>query len=470
MFNSEQNEILYNGEHFDNVIILIIENSSIEKIPSNLFRSNGMFENLLELKMNNVSLAALNTVDFTNANELQKLSLAFNRITELPVNVFHLAPHLIEINLSFNKITEIHVNAFNGNLNIKSLILNNNRLHYLCSVCFQLLKHLDNLDLSNNLIGPTVDGNGFFIDGEIFEKPAITIKLNNNSIKNVVNFTSDDDNLMRFKVFDLSHNLFLHSEPVNVSAETLIYNTAASGFCVIDTRVNVIKAENNEIKEILIVNPDISKITELHLSNNLLTSARNLSYLFELEILDLSLNRIKSWVHYTSLPKLRTLNLAHNRLKRIDLFEHRWLTPNLKDLYLNGNRLPSLDVNAIKISAPELNNIYLAHNSWMCNYLRVVFMDLLFVQINLQVHPNDLYTGDYNINGILCQRINSNDDKPDLYVYNATNQNLLYTSKMDKDEISEIKREIFDELKTHFEKKLEMNVNCNCSYQNKTEF
>lgn len=95
---------------------------------------------------------------------------------------------------------------------------------------------------------------------------------------------------------------------------------------------------------------DIQNITELNLSNNLLTKISNNSFalLPHLRVLILSDNQIETIepLAFTHLSKLEELNLDHNKLKKISIELNRLFF--LTKLTLANNRIDKITANAFR--------------------------------------------------------------------------------------------------------------------------
>lgn len=82
-----------------------------------------------------------------------------------------------------------------------------------------------------------------------------------------------------------------------------------------------------------------TRLRDLDLSHNCLTSVRNIEWLPALATLDLSANQISQLQSQSSLISLRALRISENRLDQLDLQNF----PSLNLLYLDHNRLFSLN-------------------------------------------------------------------------------------------------------------------------------
>ncbi|MEO2016480.1 MAG: leucine-rich repeat protein [Fuerstiella sp.] len=99
-----------------------------------------------------------------------------------------------------------------------------------------------------------------------------------------------------------------------------------------------------------------TKLAEVNLSKNEITSLAPLAACVEIQSLDLSSNRISGINPLATLEKLQYLNLENNAIAEIDAVEHM---KKLSSLYLNNNQIKS--VAALK-DLPRLHSLYLAKN------------------------------------------------------------------------------------------------------------
>ena len=105
-------------------------------------------------------------------------------------------------------------------------------------------------------------------------------------------------------------------------------------------RVQILNANMNKIREIwLPINQprdEFHKIIALDLSNNLITSVKQLSSLRFLSILNLSSNKIEGFDLEEDFPQLTALNCTNNFIKSLANFNH--LT-GIQILNLSGNEI-----------------------------------------------------------------------------------------------------------------------------------
>jgi Leucine-rich repeat (LRR) protein len=99
-----------------------------------------------------------------------------------------------------------------------------------------------------------------------------------------------------------------------------------------------LKLSNNSVTAVDFEGSELTRLRDLDLSHNCLTSVRNVEWLPSLSTLDLSANQISRFDSPASLISLRALKLSGNRLDAFDA--HAF--PSVSLLYLDQNHLPAI--------------------------------------------------------------------------------------------------------------------------------
>jgi Leucine-rich repeat (LRR) protein len=106
--------------------------------------------NLQKLYLHDNQLTQLPATLFNGLNNLQILYLYDNQLTELPATLFNGLNNLQILYLHDNQLTQLPATLFNGLNNLRYLSLSNNQLTELPGTLFNGLNNLQYLSLSNN--------------------------------------------------------------------------------------------------------------------------------------------------------------------------------------------------------------------------------------------------------------------------------------------------------------------------------
>lgn len=366
----------------------------------NAFLSN--LETMKTLDISNTKLMLTNE-SFKGTPNLIKLFLRGNYIEELPKGVFKHLNHLKVLDLGGNKITNIESDLFDGisltglhlysnylttlNLDLQSLKhldVSNNRLSY---ITFEHLNSLVNLSLNKNVLIKMQDDT--FINTSVEE-----IRFNNG------NFTTIPHRFLTN--LDRLHTVYLKSLNIEKVPEDMIWNSPnitklslasnslteipihffrdAGNMTFLDLSGNQIENINHELLKPLI------KLETLDLSNNLIMHINALKYLKNLENLNLEINRITNFKQKPfNVPKLKTLNLAHNKLNSLTfnsifLLQH---VVEVENIDLSNNHINCIDPDWLNLI--KLKNINLARN----NFTVLSLQEFQYIVGNVKI---DLYS------------------------------------------------------------------------------
>lgn len=286
-------------------------NSTIPYIPTGLQRHMDRFE---VFNLTRVNLQFIDFGDLDMAQNLKQLFLHDNYLDALNDNVFREVKLLELLDVSNNQIRTIQEDAFKGLTNLKSLLLQNNRI----TVITQQLKHLPNLHVLNldynaiSSIAPNaVAGMQKLQD----------IQLRGNQIESLQISLCNGEHLF----FDLFNN--------SANEVQFIWENS----CPPLNNSLTVAAPYNHIER-LIVDKNIHLLSVDLRYNNLsdikyLTNFKNLSHLnlSHNSIADLPMNLMKN------LTNLQYLDMGFNDLNKVDLANVRELLPNLKWIGFSNN-------------------------------------------------------------------------------------------------------------------------------------
>ena len=128
--------------------------------------------------------------------------------------------------------------------------------------------------------------------------------------------------------------------------------------------------------------PLLEKVKELNLShNNIKTVNQDLSCLKNLEILNLSYNKISDFVNLWNPEFLHTIDLSHNNLTNLDNLKKY---PKVAHLNLSYNKVKNIsslkDLKNLRVLKLQYNQI--SNLSWFENLNQLIFLDLSYNKIS----------------------------------------------------------------------------------------
>jgi len=255
--------------------------------------------NLIHLDMSGNKIERIDGLD--DITELEDLNLSKNNIMKIE-GIEHLSK-LKRLDLSSNKITKIK--GIENLSKLTTLTLSYNKI--------DKIENLENLTQLEQLY------------------------LHNNQIKKIENL----DNLTKLQRLTLYNNPLPKSELklINKEPEVLIRKLIFNKFLennLSRTLQRKYKLELNDFG----VNRE-GKIIEINLSDKGLKVLPEILYeLPELQILNISKNKIKEMSGFEKLPNLKILDLSYNKIKEIKGLESLIL---LEELYLQGNHISKLE-------------------------------------------------------------------------------------------------------------------------------
>ncbi|KRX91956.1 Leucine-rich repeat-containing protein let-4 [Trichinella pseudospiralis] len=300
---------------------LILDNNRIRALHKDAFV--GLERSLVSLSVAHNKLTEIPTDALANLQTLQVLNLKCNNIGNIYTSALHNLTSLIELNLACNQICKIAGSAFEPiKTTLQSLILDDNCLREVPAEALRNFNNLLALHLQNNNI-------------ETIEKlqlmnmvSLLMVRLSYNKIKSVDRYGFN--NIPHLRYLFLDHNELAVLEP-NVLQQfqfleiaDLSYNSIAeipAGAFQRLEHLLQLNLEGNAIRDIAPNAFAQTPLLLLLLGHNCLTG-------------------IGTQV-FTGVPFLRQISLAHNNIKNLEPFAFAAM-PNLQLLDLSNNKLDSI--------------------------------------------------------------------------------------------------------------------------------
>ncbi|XP_075237375.1 leucine-rich repeat domain-containing glycoprotein 150 [Lycorma delicatula] len=422
-----------------------IINSSLSFIDKSAF--DGM-NSLNYLDLSDNLLTEIDPDTFINNDNLQQLSLSGNPLqNSIKSNYILKSRSLTDLDLSRCQLRQITSETFNELLNLRSLNLGSNFIHFLSQNMFEKLEFLEEINLSSNLINDL--DQKLFLDIE----DLTTLKLSNNSISKF-----DDVDISSLRELDLSYNIFKMLESTTLDGALDVTNvnfshnmieridedtfTDCNRLRYLDLSYNSLKGPlpesmfetNTELETLSLAhNPhlgifdgfkgkfialyrlDLSYCGLVQLEEKALVSFQYLS------TLDLSGNLLTD-LHpetFSKLSHLNNLDLSDNQLTTLneDIFLGNM---DLRKLILKGNRIhhlsaklfqPVVHLNRLDVSKCHLNylwnvneSIYMKENNILSqlDYLSLEGNKLKTMHKHIFESMNNLKTLDISKNPFQC--------------------------------------------------------------------
>ena len=301
------------------------------------------------LDLKDSGLINLNVMDLNRTNNLTKLILSFNKITN--IDLLAKFKNLKYIDLSHNKLIR-NIDSLAMLVDLEYLDLSSNRIITLNSL--QYLKNLTTLKINYNQI-VTIDN---------FIQHAINMNyldLTANRIQKISDYLINK--LSNLKTLYLSKNSITNIKINNNSSN-----------------LNVIRLDYNQIDELSTIELPFS-LEEIDLSNNnirLFNLNGNFSKLLRLY---LKKNQIENWYHSALFPNLIHLELSFNRIKNIEFLTKSF--SNLEAVYLNNNQIENIDalshltrIETLFLNENKIKNPYPLKANRLTSYLEMDYNQL----------------------------------------------------------------------------------------------
>lgn len=373
-----------------NIQFLMFDANKIQSVPSEFL------QNIVNLKLLNLSTNYISSVEnnaFVKLTNLSDLDLSQNRISKLSKNAFSNLYQLEYLNLNLNDLSKLEKNLFTFGRKLKVLDLSNNKLTNIDRQDFNELTSLEVLRISNNLL-TTIPRSVFSrnaklysldlsfnkfddIDTYLFKSVRFLrdLSMNGNLIKEITKNTFSSTTRLRrlnlsqnsiqslapetFKGLEWLDNVDLsHNQIVNIS------NDAFRGIY----SVNIDLSFNKLTRIFYYSFHEVSNITKLNLSNNLLDEGVSLIAFEQTDsaILDLSYNQIQdlSKIPISNLTGIRILDIKHNQITELNKKSFTQKTPlyELHTIDASFNNISQITGNVLE-RLRSIRYLNVSHNS-----------------------------------------------------------------------------------------------------------
>lgn len=296
----------------NNLQSLLISNNSISNLEPGLFLNES---NLSTIDFSYNQIEELRSGIFPFVNKITEIVFSHNNISEIDDNLLLNLTDLRSINLGFNKIEKINLN-FSQCTKLKTISLNDNRISLIDVKIFEMLHHLDELDLSRNQL-KTIDTNPL-------KQNRLNFIVRENQIKSIA--------LGNWNSFDATNNGLIN---LNISENTAY-----------DTRE--LKLSGNSINNTENIFKVLIDLEYLDLSNTKIgkldsSALKDLISLKELHLCNCSLSNVGVSTFYAQ-KSLKILDISHNDIdfKAID-----FSSEVIEEIYIDGNNLTNIEILSI---------------------------------------------------------------------------------------------------------------------------
>jgi Leucine-rich repeat (LRR) protein len=318
---------------------LKIESNKIKIIKNEMFFGETGLE-ILFLYQN--SIENIESIPFNTLHSLKTLHLFSNRIKQIKFGHFIHLQKCEELRLDKNEIGSFDANTFIGLDNLKTLDLSGNKIKTLKNQVFHSLKQVTSLDLHLN-------------DIHRIELSALT------DLSRLKNLYLELNQISTLKNVQFNSNLETLSLRFNLITNLNLINSSS---------LKYLHVSNNRIQEINLQTTVMPNLEYLDLSQNLLISIKDKSFLnlTKLKHLNLSYNKLDLEIgfnnnsYFEGLTHIETLDLSFNEIKYLDSNKTFQYLVSLKYLNLSNNKLKSLDANVF-VNFSLLHHLNLASNN-----------------------------------------------------------------------------------------------------------
>ena len=136
-----------------NTTYLEIKECDVPKLTDDIFHRNGG-EDLYQIELNDNGLQFISQNAFRSLKKLLTLNIAYSSLQSLTGSEFSHLFNLLSLNIVKSHLQEIPQQSMCNTKHVKKVYLSNNEIKHLAfDQCFQFLKDLDHLDVSNNPLG-----------------------------------------------------------------------------------------------------------------------------------------------------------------------------------------------------------------------------------------------------------------------------------------------------------------------------
>ncbi|KAI5617333.1 leucine-rich repeat-containing G-protein coupled receptor 6 [Silurus asotus] len=296
---------------------LMLQNNQLQEVPREAFKS---LQNLHSLRLDANHISTVPQGCFDGLSSLRHLWLDDNDLTEVPVNALRTLSSLQAMTFALNNITHIPDRAFANLSNLVVLHLNNNRVLSLGKQSFDGLRSLETLDLNYNSLE----------EFPVAIKTLRTLKelgFHNNNIKSIPEqaFIGNPSLL----------TIFFYDNPIQFVGQSAFQHLPELRTLSLNGAADITQF------------PDLTgthSLERLAITGARITSLPSevCEQLPDLQMLDLSYNRIQSLPSLQGCKKIQKIDLHHNQIHELRADTFRGL-PLLKSIGLAWNKLCTVD-------------------------------------------------------------------------------------------------------------------------------
>ncbi|XP_047245912.1 leucine-rich repeat-containing G-protein coupled receptor 5-like isoform X2 [Girardinichthys multiradiatus] len=308
----------FNGLY--NLKVLMLQNNQLNSVPAEAFNN---LHNLQSLRLDANHIFSVPPGCFSGLRSLRHLWLDDNSLTEVPVKALAELPTLQAMTLALNHITHIPDHAFSKLGRLVVLHLNNNRIVSMGTNCFHGLHSVETLDLNYN---------------SLVEFPTAI-----RSLSHLKELGFHSNNIQSIPEHAFTGNpslisLFFYDNPIQFVGRSAFQNLPELRTLSLHGA-----AELTEF-------PDLTgtkSLESLTITGAQITSLP--SYMCEqlpnLQLLDLSYNKIQTLPSFSGCESLQKIDLHHNEIEELRENTFTGLM-TLRSLDLSWNRVSSVKPNS----------------------------------------------------------------------------------------------------------------------------
>lgn len=342
---------------------LIIDVNLVRKMEESMFEG---LQNLKRLRMNDNTILGIPTRALTAIPSLQSLAIGYNRVAAISLDLLQPIRNLHELILDFNLVREIPNGSFRNFSSLQRLSLRGNQISSISQTTFSGLEtSLRILDLSANLLEqyPTFERLTKIEDLNLSENDIISLPENAfEALPSVTKFNLHNNYLTDLppgtfgSISNILRYLYLSDNNIKVISRGVFDNLE-----VLET----LDLSQNELQEIEEVFRNLSRLQQLNLAHNKISTVRQKSFqdMAELRLLNLSHNLLSVFdggIFHSSHNKLEIIDLSHNHIHYLipNALSH---TPRLTYLDLSFNKM-TIFLEDILRDAPLLETLKMQNN------------------------------------------------------------------------------------------------------------
>ncbi|XP_023703732.1 carboxypeptidase N subunit 2-like [Cryptotermes secundus] len=362
-----------------------ISHNDIETLKG--FWHSSAFPELKEFWADAARIQYIKVGAFSYMTKLSKLSLRYNLIENLQLEVFQGLESLEELRLEGNRLQEVNANVFTHLKKLEELYLDNNLIEIVEFGAFDGLDSLKILSLGKNFIA-RLASNTFhglislkdlrlhrnylrILDQKLFHdlKNLTNLKLNDNEIEKMVsNIFSDLQSLVRLNINGNCLRKFQHHYVGKVAVKN---NQSQPHMFAALSNLVYLHASDNLLEELdSFLFKDLVRLKFLDLSRNRLRSLHEDTFIYNKLLTDLLLSNnprlvIPKNTSFIKVNSLKKLYLSSCGIADISERSFEYL-PNLQDVRLDRNSLKTLKVEVL-MGLRRLEKLSLYGNPLECD-------------------------------------------------------------------------------------------------------